>query len=385
MSRQREARQKQAAKERRAENRKLAERERARRRRNAQVKKVAIRGGAVVAVVAVVVAAVVVVRSVIRDGQAGPMNMASDGLLITGDGTTTKAVPTGRVATGGTPTPHDISGRSTGVLDIVMYVDYGDPASAQFWQGSGSLLTSAVASSSGSVTLEIHPVALETRSDAAPTPTTDAATDTATDPTDPSADPTDDPAADPAATDTAATPAPTAAPLHATDRSYAKRAANAFACVAANVPDQALAVHDALLTAQPTLDSKGLSDSELVTLVKGAGVDSAKVNSCIGAHNFTHWVGEATDRATQVAPSPSDWRGAVVATPTVVVAGQEYTGAPEDAAAFGSFVDTVYASYNPSSAGTSDGSDGTVPDNTAPDGTTPDATAPEETVPEETP
>lgn len=358
MSRQREARQKQAAKERRAENRKLAEAERARRRRNARIKKVALRGGAVVAVVAVVVAAVVVVRDVIRSGRIGPANMASDGLLITGDGTTATAVPTGRIPAGGTPTPHDISGRASGLLDVVMYVDYGDPASAQFWQASGPTLTSAV--TGGLLTLEIHPVALAARTDAVAEP--------------PAADPAEDPSGEPEDPEAAADPTPApAATLPATDQGYAKRAANAFACVAANVPDQALDVHDALLTAQPTLGTEGLTDAELVTLVENAGVDDKDVRSCIGAHNFVRWVEEATARATEAAPSPSDWRGSVTATPTVVVAGQVYPGSLSDLEAFASFLDMVYQSYVPST-------DGTVPEGTVPEGT-----VPEETVPEETP
>lgn len=331
MSRQRDARQKQAAKERRAENRKLAESERVRRRRNAQIKKVALRAGAVVAVVAVVVAAVVVVREVIRSGRIGPVNMASDGLLITGDGTIATAVTTDPIPADGSPTPNDISGRTSGILDIVVYVDYGDPASAQFWQASGATLTSAV--TSGYLTLEIHPVALEARTAATPAPTTDAADST-------------DAAADPSA---AESPADATATLGATDRDYARRAANTFACVAANVPDQALDVHSALLAAQPTLDAAGLTDAELVALVEDAGVDSADVRSCIGAHNFTDWVDEATDRAAQAAPSPSDWRGTVTATPTVVVAGQPYTGAMWDVEAFASFLDSVYQSHVPTS------------------------------------
>ncbi len=347
MSRQREARQKQAAKERRAENRKLAEAERVRRRRNARVKKVALRTGAAVAVIAVAVAAVVVVREVIRSGRIGPVNMASDGLMVTGDGTTTTAVLTDPIPADGNPTPRDITSRTSGVLDIVMYVDYGDPASAQFWQASGPTLVSAV--TSGYLTLEIHPVALEARTAATPAPTGDA------DAADPAGDPS---AAQPTADPTSAT---TASP---TDRDYAERAANAFACVAANVPDLALDVHDALLAVQPTLDADGLTDAELVTLVENAGVDDSDVRSCIGAHNFVDWVAEATDRAAEAAPSPSDWRGSVTTVPTVVVAGQLYSGAAGDVDTFASFLDTVYQSY-------------VVADDSLGDGT-----ATEETVPE---
>ncbi|MDR3068239.1 MAG: hypothetical protein LBU50_01885 [Cellulomonas sp.] len=383
MSRQREARQKQAAKERRAENRKLAEAARARGRRHAQVKKVALRVGAAVAVIAVVVTAVVVVREVVRSGRIGPVNMASDGLLITGDGTIATAVPTDPIPADGSPTPHDISGRGAGVLDVVMYVDYGDPASAQFWQASGQDLVGAV--TGGYLSLEIHPVALKARTAATPAPTADAA-DPAEDPA--ATEPTTDPAEDPAATEPTADPAtdpaaaePTAEPtqaatLGATDRDYARRAANTFACVAANVPDQALDVHDALLAVQPELDTEGLTDAELVDLVENAGVDSSDVRSCIGAHNFVDWVTEATDRAVATAPSPSDWRGSITATPTVVVAGQPYTGAAWDLEGFTSFLDTVYQSY----VAASDPLDGTAPD----DGTAPEETAPEETAPEET-
>ncbi|MCL2092226.1 MAG: hypothetical protein FWH11_13675 [Micrococcales bacterium] len=374
MSRQREARQKQAAKERRAENRKLAEAERARRRRNAQIKKVALRVGAVVAVVAVVVAVVVVVREVIRSGRIGPVNMASDGLLITGDreAATAVAVRTDPIPADGYPTPHDISDRAAGLLDIVVYVDYGDPASAQFWQASGPVLTKAV--TEGWLTLEIHPVALETRTAAAPAPTVD--------PTDPDADPaadpdTDpdaaDPAVDPAATEPTADPTPAAATLGATDQDYARRAANAFACVATDFPDQALAVHDALLAVQPTLGTKGLTDAELVTLVENVGVDSSKVRSCIGAHNFVGWVKKATDRAGKTVVAPSDLRWAVTETPTVVVAGEVYSGPPWDSEAFLSFLDIVGQSYISADYPLDETFDDEIPDGTLPEETVPES------------
>ncbi|MBU4335255.1 MAG: hypothetical protein KJ548_01660, partial [Actinobacteria bacterium] len=146
MSHQRSARQKAAAKERRAENRTLAEIERRRRRRNAKLRKVALWTGAVIVVVAIVGGSGLAIRARILAGQVGPTNMASDGLLLTGDGSTLTPTTTEPIAAGGTPTPSATDSRSSGVLDFVVYVDYGDPRSAAFWQTSGSLLIEAATS-----------------------------------------------------------------------------------------------------------------------------------------------------------------------------------------------------------------------------------------------
>ena len=164
----------------------------------------------------------------------------------------------------------------------------------------------------------------------APTPTTStpAATPSAT------ATPSTSSAATPSAT-----PTPTAtANTETTAQDYALRAANAFACVASYEPNSALAVNDALFTAQHTFGSAGLTQSQLVTLVKDAGVTSTQATSCVSSRSYVDWAQQATDRSG-------------VTGLTIDVAGQPYTGSVDDASAFSTFVATVYSSLAASASG----------------------------------
>lgn len=340
MSHQRSARQKAAAKERRAENRTLAQAERRRRLRNAKLRKGALWAGVVVVVVAIIGGAAFGIRAHILAGEVGPTNMGSDGLLLTGDGKTLTPTLTAPIAAGGLPTPSATDARSSGVIDFVAYVDYGDPRSAAFWRTAGTLL--AQASTSGYATLEIHPVALSgdrTDDTASPSPSGTASA----------------PAATPSPS---ATPTPTVTPNPlVTSVDYSERAANAFACVASYAPSSAAAVNEALFAAQPGFGSAGLSDAELVSLVTKAGAAGSKVSSCITSHSYVDWVRQATSRAALT--TPFDSAGSLRQTPMIVVAGQPYTGSLDDLQAFSTFVSNVYTSL--STAGTGDGSSTATP------------------------
>ncbi|MCL2455852.1 MAG: hypothetical protein FWD18_11225 [Micrococcales bacterium] len=320
MSRQREARQKQAARERREENRRRAVVEQARHRRVALLKRAGLWAGAAVLVAGVVTGVVIGVRAWIEVGQTGPTNMASDGLLLTGDGTMVTPVLTDPIPAGGLPVPTDTGDRALGIVDIVVYVDYADPASAAFWAAGGDLITGAV--TSGSATLEIHPVALP----ASLSPTTS---------------PTPTPADDAETTEAAeATGSPER--THA-DLDYARRAANAFACVASHSPDHALAMHRALLVAQPTAGTDGLTDAETIDLARTLGADDAV--GCLRTNAYRAWVRAATDRAMLATPFTAV--GALTQTPTVVVAGQRYTGSLTDAEDLMAFITAVHESLVP--------------------------------------
>lgn len=338
MSHQRSARQKAAAKERRAENRTLAQAERRRRLRNAKLRKGALWAGVVVVVVAIIGGAALGIRAHILAGEVGPTNMGSDGLLLTGDGKTLTPTLTAPIAAGGLPTPSSTSSRSSGVIDFVAYVDYGDPRSAAFWRTAGTLLVQA--STSGYATLEIHPVALSgDRTDDTTAPTASSA------------------ASAPAATPSASpTPTVTPNPL-VTSVDYSQRAANAFACVASYAPSSAEAVNEALFAAQPGFGSAGLGDAELVSLVAKAGAAGSSVSSCITSHSYVDWVRQATSRAALT--TPFDSAGSLRETPMIVVAGQPYTGPVDDLQAFSAFVSNVYTSLSTSSTG--DGSSTATP------------------------
>ena len=339
MSYQRSAKQKVSRKERRLTDRELAKQERERRRRREQQRKVWLRVGAAVLVVLVVAGVGLAVRARILEGQRGPANMASDGILLTGDGTSVSAASSAPLPGGATPTPNPDNSAS-GIVDIVAYVDYGDPASAAFWAANGANIRSWVVQSSGEVTFELRPVALDenrgafTAPPSTPAPT---ATDTAT--------PTPTASATP-------TPTVTPNPLDAV-YDYAQRAANAVACVANFASGGALDVNDALFAAQPTFGDAGLTDAQLVTLVNDAGVVDTRVASCITGHRYLNWVLQASARAT--ISVPFDGVDALSSTPLVVVGGQEYTGEITDATSFQTFVMGVYtAVYSAANAGTGD-------------------------------
>ncbi|WP_454049595.1 DsbA family protein [Cellulomonas sp. Marseille-Q8402] len=253
------------------------EREARRRRRNRRLG----RAGAGTAVVAVAVVAVLAVQASARAGQVGPHNMLADGVVLGGDGTTVTASRTSALDPGQDPTPTVVD-RSTGVLDLVLYVDYASPEAAAFWSAGAAGVEQWV--TAGSATLELHPLALETAGD------------------------------------------------------YSARAAGALACVADTVPDSALAVHDALLAAQPDLDQDGLDDDELLALVQGAGVTDQGVADCVTGGDFTDWAQQATDRAASGVPFDV---GAVTTSPVLLVGGQEYTGALDDPDALAAFVEQV--------------------------------------------
>lgn len=114
--------------------------------------------GAIVGVVALAVgsAAGAVLWQRHQESLAGPENMGSDGILITGDGSTTTVQDTGRVAPGGVPkaTSEDVA---AGEPAIVEYIDYSNPDSATFTTTNSSMVEDWV--TQGYATLEIHPVA----------------------------------------------------------------------------------------------------------------------------------------------------------------------------------------------------------------------------------
>ncbi|QZN84974.1 thioredoxin domain-containing protein [Cellulomonas sp. C5510] len=296
-------------KERKALARELArlerERQARRRRRNRRLGW----AGAGTGAVAAGVVAVLLVQASVRAGQVGPLGMLSDGVVLAGDGSTVSPVSTGGIPAGGAPVATAVD-RTSGVLDLVLYVDYRSPEAAALWQADGSVLAQWV--TAGNATLEVHPLALLDGTTVA-APTSSAS---------PSASASPEPS--PSAT--------------ATTGDYSLRAAGALACVVDGQPDAVLAVHQALLTAQPGLDADGLDDDELVALVQDAGARDDAVADCVRAGDFTDWAREATDRAADSVPFDV---GSVTTSPVLLVGGREYTGALDDPAALSAFVTEV--------------------------------------------
>ncbi|NIJ06155.1 DsbA family protein [Frigoribacterium faeni] len=290
--------------------RREAAREKARVTREAEAKrrrrkKWAVQGGLVVGVLAVLaVVALVVTRSLAPAGP-GPLNMASDGVVLSGDGTTISAVTTDAVPADGSPTPS--AAGTAEKPSIVVYLDYMCPYCGQFDTTNAEQLQTWV--TQGAADLEIHPLGFLDNA--------------------------------------------------SLGSKYSTRSANALACVANYQPDAALDVNTALFAQQPAENTRGLTDAELVTLVEGAGVDDGDVASCIRDGEFTDWVTSATQRALND-PLPNSDLAAVTATPTVLVNGQQYQGSPTDAAAFAQFVSEVAAGQS-----TGDTSTGELPGSTA--------------------
>lgn len=216
-----------------AREQRLVEAKRARRRR------IVLRTSAVVAGVAVLTGGVLGGRAWVHGLNRGPLNMISDGIVMSGYQGKAYAYPTAAVEQGGTPTDTKPS-RTLGVTDAVLYVDYTDPAAATLWTTAGATLTKALMAES--LTIEVHPIAPD-------------------------------------------------------GSAGAVAAASAMACVAEHAPDKALVANEALLQGGTDWTHASAADA-----IAKAGIGDKAVASCIKGGKFTGWVTEATDRAAATVP-----------------------------------------------------------------------------------
>lgn len=243
------------------------------------------RGGITVVLVAIVaVIAIVIVSNATPGATNGPANMASDGVLLTGDGTTVSVVKTPALTANEKPIATDQTALAN-TVNIVTYVDYLCPYCGQFETTNGPQITSWL--TAGNATLEVHPMSI----------------------------------------------------LDSASRGtkYSTRSANAAACVANYEPSKFLDVSTALFANQPKEDTEGLTNAQLTALVKGAGATNSSIPNCISDGTFSAWVAAATTRALD-GPLPNSKVPKVEGTPTVLVNGVKYTGALDDASAFQAFV-----------------------------------------------
>jgi len=101
---------------------------------------------------------------------------------------------------------------------------------------------------------------------------------------------------------------------------YSTRAAAAVALVADQAPEAFVTFNTALFATQPAENTAGLTDAEIATLARGAGVPEAVASTIesgaylAGPESFVNWVGAATDRAAQDLER--------LATPTVLIDGK---------------------------------------------------------------
>ncbi len=271
-------------KDRREQARESARLMREEQQKRAKRKRFALRGGIGIGLLAVAAIVALVIVNSVGPAAAGPANMASDGILLTGDGTTVSATPTKALAADATPVATDRTAL-TDTANIEVYADYLCPYCGQFEATNGEQIATWV--KAGNATLEFHPISILDSASAG--------------------------------------------------SKYPTRAANAAVCVANYQPDDFLAVNTALFSAQPKENTTGLSDDDLVNLVTSAGVTDKQVASCIADGSFTNWVSSATKRAL-AGPLPGADIEKIKGTPTVLVDGVTYTGALDDPAAFSDFV-----------------------------------------------
>ena len=270
-----------------------AAREHAREAREAAAKKrkrnkLFAQGGVLLGVLALAGVVVLVVSNLNAPAAPGPLNMASDGIVLNGDGTTMGYVATDAIAADGDPVASTAPAAGDPVA-IVMYVDYQCPYCADFETTNATQISQWV--TAGMATVEIHPIAnLDSQS---------------------------------------------------LGTRYSSRSANAAACVANFEPEQFWAVNTAFYANQPEEQTSGLDTAAITTLVSDAGASSQEVADCIDSETFKSWVTDATLRTRSAIPN-SDL-ASVEGTPTVLVNGQQYTGELTDADAFTAFVSAVAA------------------------------------------
>lgn len=266
--------------------RRAAAREKARALRESQQKKerrgrLLLQGGLIFGLIAVVVAVALVLVNIPKPSATGPLNMLSDGLLI---GENFEVVTTPALEPDEEPVATEPDPESDAIA-IQIWVDYQCPACAMFEETNNEQITTFI--EEGAATLEIHPVAILDRASAG--------------------------------------------------ARYSSRSANAAACVANYSPDNFFEFHNLLFANQPTEQTSGLDDEALIALAEEAGVaDLPSVEECVTDERFEVWVESARDRAVSD-PALLDEQGQF-GTPTVLVNGERFPGAPNDATAFAQFI-----------------------------------------------
>ncbi|MET1043295.1 MAG: thioredoxin domain-containing protein, partial [Microbacteriaceae bacterium] len=221
-----------------------------------------LQGGLALVAVAIIATVTLIIVNSARPAAPGPRNMLSDGIKI---GQNFEAVTTAGLKEDQTPQP--AAENPADVIDIRVYVDYMCPYCGDFEAENNKQIAAWLAE--GAATLEIHPISLLDGQSAA--------------------------------------------------TQYSTRAANAAACVANYSPDTFFNVNAALFDQQPEEGEPGLTDKQLVALVKGAGVgNAAKIEDCIEDRQFESWVKDATARALN-GPIPNSDIESVKGTPTILV------------------------------------------------------------------
>jgi protein-disulfide isomerase len=249
------------------------EEERRRKRRN----RLLTQGGLGAVVLAAIVIVILVIvhsssSSPTTAAEAGPRNMATNGIVFHGVAGKVEAEQTGAVPAKGTPKPVSMTG-AAGSSKLTLYIDWTCPACKQFEASYSAKILALVAQ--GKVTLEIHPIAI--------------------------------------------------LDSHYQSSKYSSRAANAAACVANSRPDRFLAVQQQFYDHQPEEGTAGLTNAQIKALVRAGGVSDATVASCIDSDTYGPWVTAATNLATSDSALVDSATGSF-STPTVLLNGARWDG-----------------------------------------------------------
>jgi protein-disulfide isomerase len=254
---------------RRAAAREKARVARQKQRRRARGTRYALFSAFALVVVAIVVGVIVVVVSSIHPAGPGPANMANDGITI---GKDFRAVPAEAQSPSAEPSSTATAGTGQTVR-ITIYLDYLCPICGSFEKTNNDYIKGLV--QSGAATVEYHPIAILTN--------------------------------------------------QSLGTKYSQRAANAAACVADHSPNSYFAFNTAMFANQPEEGTAGLTNAQLLKLIKGIDnvVNVPEISRCITKQTYASWVVSATQRAISGPISGSAIKR-VSGTPTILVNGEQY-------------------------------------------------------------
>jgi protein-disulfide isomerase len=283
----------QGKKDRREHARETARLEREAQKKRDRRNRVFLQGGIGVGVLVIIAVIALVLVNVNKPGAPGPLNMASQGILFTGKSGAVTPTKTAGAPADGAATPTKLS--STDVAHITTYVDWACPVCKTFESTYATQIAQLVAG--GSATLEVHPIAILDNS-------------------------------------------------YPGSR-YSSRAANAAACIANFLPAKFLDAQTAFYGNQPAEGSSGLTNAAMISLLKGAGIDDAKVTSCITQETFKSWVTSVTKRTTSTKSLTNPTDGSF-GTPTVFVNGKRWDNSTAFPTFIASAVPSLVGSPSPS-------------------------------------
>ncbi len=240
--------------------------------------------GAGIVAVAAIIAGVVLTGIANESGQSQtPSNLtANNGILLGAGG---EAIIDGK-----TPTPITTPA-ATKAVHIVTYVDYQCPYCAYFENANLKQIKGWL--DSGFATLEVRPISFL---DGRGSPNT-----------------------------------------------YSSRAANAALAVAKYAPNKFFAFNEALFLNQPEENTKGPENDELIKLANSLGIKGAAFEAAVKNKDFGKWIRTTTDKALGSPVADSNPTVNLDGTPLVLVNGQSYTGAIDNAAEFSQFVTGIAA------------------------------------------